>query len=264
MPAGGKRYKPFTFSYNLQHVETIIEAGNLVKKFGDLIAVDHVSFQVRRKECVGFLGPNGAGKTTLLRMIYGLALATDGELRVFGLSVTNGLREIKRRIGVVPQETSLDSDLGVVQNLLIYAHYFDLPSREARVRADELLAYFHLTEKSNSDIASLSGGMKQRLLIARALINRPEILILDEPTSGLDPQSRHLVWDRLKSLREQGMTIVLTTHNMEEAEQLCDRVIVIDFGKILEEGEPQELIRKAGVKNLEEMFLNLTGRDLRD
>ena len=245
-------------------MEIIIEAENLVKQYGSLTAVDHVSFQVRGGECVGFLGPNGAGKTTLLRMIYGLALMTAGDLKVFGLSVTNGLREIKRRIGVAPQETSLDSDLGVVQNLLIYAHYFDIPASEARVRADELLHFFHLTEKASSNIVSLSGGMKQRLLIARALINLPEILILDEPTSGLDPQSRHLVWDRLKSLREQGMTIVLTTHNMEEAEELCDRVIIIDFGKVLEVGAPRELILKGGVKNLEEMFLNLTGRDLRD
>jgi lipooligosaccharide transport system ATP-binding protein len=245
-------------------VENIIQATDLVKKYGTLAAIDHVSFQVKRGECVGLLGPNGAGKTTLLNMIFGFASITQGELKLFGLSVANDLRQIKKRIGVVPQETSLDSDLGVLQGLLMYAHYFDIPANEARLRAKELLEFFRLTDKANSNITSLSGGMKQRLLIARALINRPEILILDEPTTGLDPQSRHLVWDRLKSLHQEGMTTLLTTHNMEEAETICDRILVIDFGKVIEQGAPLELIEKAGVKNLEEVFLNLTGRDLRD
>lgn len=245
-------------------MEAIIEATNLVKKYETLTAVDRISFTVDRGQCAGFLGPNGAGKTTLLRMIYGLSAVTEGDLTVFGLSVTNQIREIKRRIGVVPQERSLDTELTVIKNLILYGQYFDIPAKTAKERANELLDFFRLTDKGTSEIGSLSGGMKQRLLIARALINRPEVLILDEPTTGLDPQSRHMVWDRLRSLREQGMTMVLTTHNMEEAEQLCDRVVVIDFGKILQQGIPSELIRNSNVKNLEELFLNLTGRDLRE
>ena len=245
-------------------MEAIIEATNLVKKYETLTAVDRISFTVDRGQCAGFLGPNGAGKTTLLRMIYGLSAVTEGDLTVFGLSVTKQIREIKRRIGVVPQERSLDTELTVIKNLILYGQYFDIPTKRAKERANELLEFFRLTDKGGSQIGSLSGGMKQRLLIARALINRPEVLILDEPTTGLDPQSRHMVWDRLRSLGEQGMTMVLTTHNMEEAEQLCDRVIVIDFGKILQQGIPSELIRNSNVKNLEELFLNLTGRDLRE
>jgi lipooligosaccharide transport system ATP-binding protein len=244
--------------------EMIIEARGLTKRYGDLIAVNGISFQVRRGECFGFLGPNGAGKTTTMRMIYGFSPLNDGDLSVFGLTVQREMREIKRRIGIAPQELSLDPDLRVTQNLLLYARYFDIPAKEARRRAEELLRFFHLEDKRGEPIDRLSGGMKRRLLIARSLINRPELLILDEPTTGLDPQSRHLMWDRLKSLREQGVTTVLTTHYMEEASELCDRIVVIDYGKIIEEGRPTDLIRKHGVKNLEEMFLKLTGKELRD
>lgn len=244
--------------------EVVVEAQGLVKRFGDLAAVDGISFQVRKGECFGFLGPNGAGKSTTMRMIYGLTPITSGSLTVFGISVQTSLRDIKRRIGVAPQELSLDPDLRVLQNLLIFARYFDLPQPIARERAEELLGFFHLTEKTKEPIDRLSGGMKRRLLIARALINQPELLVLDEPTTGLDPQSRHLMWDRIRALKGKGVTSVLTTHYMEEAEVLCDRIVVIDFGRIVEEGIPKELIEKHGVKNLEELFLRLTGKGLRE
>ena len=245
-------------------MKNIIEAQNLVKTYGDFTAVNDISFEVLKGECLGFLGPNGAGKTTTMRMIYGFSPPTSGTLHVFGMPVQNGMREIKRRIGVAPQEMSLDPDLRVIQNLLIYANYFDLPSQEANLRADELLKFFHLEDKKNSPIDKLSGGMKRRLVVARALVNRPEVLILDEPTTGLDPQSRHLMWEKLASLKKEGVTIVLTTHYMEEAERLCDRILLVDFGKIIEQGHPNELIQKHNVKNVEELFLKLTGKELRD
>lgn len=245
-------------------MEPIIEAKNLVKKYGDLVAVDHVSFQVKRGECFGFLGPNGAGKTTMMRMIYGFSPLTDGSLTVFGLPVGKRMREIKARVGIAPQELSLDPDLRVLQNLLIYARYFDIPGKVARGRAEELLRFFHLEDKKKEPIDRLSGGMKRRLLVARALINQPEVLVLDEPTTGLDPQSRHAMWDRLRNLRSNGVTTILTTHYMEEAERLCDRILVIDHGRVIEEGRPADLIGRHGVGNLEDVFLKLTGRELRD
>ena len=245
-------------------MQTVIAGKDLVKKYGNLLAVDGVSFTVRSGECFGFLGPNGAGKTTTMRMIYGFSPPTGGTMTVFGLPVEKKIREIKRRIGIAPQELSLDPDLKVIQNLLIYARYFDLPRETARDRAEELLRFFHLEEKRNEPIDRLSGGMKRRLLIARSLINRPELLILDEPTTGLDPQSRHLMWDRIRTLKGQGVTTVLTTHYMEEAAELCDRLIVMDLGKVVEEGTPSELIRRHGAANLEEVFLKLTGKELRD
>ncbi len=245
-------------------MDFIIEAINLVKKYGDLTAVNHISFQVKPGECFGFLGPNGAGKTTTMRMMYGFAPLTEGSLTLFGLSVQDNMRAIKKKIGIAPQELSLDPDLTVIQNLLVYGNYFDLSHRESRERANWLLAFFHLEDKEKSRIDLLSGGMKRRLLIARALINRPEILILDEPTTGLDPQSRHAMWDRVRQLRSEGVTTVLTTHYMEEAEQLCDRIVIIDFGKIIDEGNPKELVKKYEVTNLEALFLKLTGKYLRD
>ncbi len=243
---------------------SVIEADKIVKRYGDLTAVDRISFQVRKGECFGFLGPNGAGKSTTMRMIYGFSPLTEGELRVFGLPVDKEMREIKRRIGIVPQEMSLDPDLTVIQNLLIYATYFDIPRKVARERADELLQFTHLEEKKNDPIDRLSGGMKRRLLIARGLINRPEMLVLDEPTTGLDPQSRHLLWDKFRSLKEQGVTTILTTHYMEEAALLCDYVVLIDYGKIIDEGRPSELVQKHAVKDLEELFIKMTGKELRD
>ncbi|MBI2083677.1 MAG: ATP-binding cassette domain-containing protein [Deltaproteobacteria bacterium] len=245
-------------------MESLILAKELVKKFGPITAVDHVSFEVRKGECFGFLGPNGAGKTTTMRMVYGFSPPTAGALTVFGLSVEKSIREIKRRTGVVPQEDSLDPELTVLQNLLIYARYFDLPTDQARKRADDLLNFFQLKEKAKGEPDRLSGGMKRRLLIARALMNQPELLILDEPTTGLDPQSRHAMWDQIRALQKQGVTSILTTHYMEEAAQLCDRLVIMDHGKIIEEGRPQELVQKHATKDLEAVFLKLTGRELRE
>ncbi|HXV37721.1 MAG TPA: ABC transporter ATP-binding protein [Myxococcota bacterium] len=242
----------------------VVEARDLVKRFGSLTAVDHVSFQMGGGECVGFLGPNGAGKTTILRTLYGLARLTSGELSILGFRVPEQMREIKRRIGVVPQETTLDVDLTVMQNLAVYARYFDIPTETARERADELVSRFRLEEKANANLGSLSGGMKRRLLIARALINRPDLLILDEPTTGLDAQSRHLVWSHLEAQRSNGLAILLTTQHMEEAERLCGRILVIDSGRVIAEGSPQSLVREARVANLEQLFLKLTGTELRD
>lgn len=242
----------------------IIEAKNLVKKYGELTAVDGISFHVNAGEFFGFLGPNGAGKTTTMKMIYGFSPVSQGELKIFGMSPQDDLRNIKRKIGVAPQDMSLDPDLTVIQNLQIFARYFDLTKEQTEKKCEELLNFFHLKEKATQPIDHLSGGMKRRLLVARALINDPEILILDEPTTGLDPQSRRVMWERLDDLKKKGVTILLTTHYMDEAEELCDRIVVIDYGKIIEEGNPKLLIQKHGVKNLEDLFLKLTGKGLRD
>ncbi len=242
----------------------IVVARHLIKRFGDFTAVDGISFDVRRGECFGFLGPNGAGKTTTMKMVYGFSKPTEGDLEVFGLSVSQHTRAIKARVGIAPQEMSLDPDLFVMQNLLIYANYFDLSRAEAKARAEELLEFFHLTEKKNEKLDHLSGGMKRRLLVARALINRPDLLVLDEPTTGLDPQSRRDMWERVGDLKAKGVTTLLTTHYMEEAEVLCDRLLVIDHGKIVEQGTPKDLIKKYGTGNLEEVFLKVTGHGLRE
>jgi lipooligosaccharide transport system ATP-binding protein len=244
--------------------DAVVKARDLVKRYDGFTAVDGISFDVEKGECFGFLGPNGAGKTTTMRMIYGFSAPTSGDLEVFGLPVARNSRAIKRRIGIAPQELSLDPDLLVLQNLLIYASYFDIPKDEARRRADELMNFFHIQEKKNEKLDHLSGGMKRRLLVARALINKPEVLVLDEPTTGLDPQSRHDMWERVRDLKGKGVTTILTTHYMEEAEQLCDRIVLIDRGKIVEEGAPRDLIAKHGVKSLEDVFLKLTGEYLRD
>lgn len=244
--------------------QPVVTARDLVKRYNGFTAVNGISFDVKKGECFGFLGPNGAGKTTTMRMIYGFSAPTEGSLEVFGLPVARNTRAIKGRIGIAPQEISLDPDLLVLQNLLIYASYFDIPSQEAKKRADELLSFFHLLDKKNEKLDHLSGGMKRRLLVARALINRPEVLVLDEPTTGLDPQSRHMMWERVRDLKSQGVTTILTTHYMEEAEQLCDRIVLIDHGKIVEEGSPKNLMAKHGVDSLEGVFLKLTGEHLRD
>jgi lipooligosaccharide transport system ATP-binding protein len=245
-------------------MDLVVKARDLVKRYDGFTAVDGISFEVRRGECFGFLGPNGAGKTTTMRMIYGFSAPTAGALEVFGLPVTQNTRAIKRRVGIAPQELSLDPDLLVLQNLLIYASYFDIPRIEAHRRANELLDFFHLQDKQGEKLDYLSGGMKRRLLVARALINKPEVLVLDEPTTGLDPQSRHDMWARIRDLKSQGVTTILTTHYMEEAEELCDRIVLIDHGKIVEEGRPEDLIAKHGVDSLEAVFLKLTGEHLRD
>jgi len=222
----------------------VVEAENLLKKFGDFVAVNHISFRVASGECFGILGPNGAGKTTTIRMVYGFSPMTSGILKVFGLDISREWRQIKARIGVCQQENSLDPDLTVIQNLEVFARYFDIPKKAAREKAMELLAFIALDHRLKATVSELSGGMMRRLVLARALINDPDLLILDEPTTGLDPQSRHQVWDRLEELREKGISILLTTHYMEEASRLCDRLIIIDHGLILVEGRPQELIRQ--------------------
>jgi lipooligosaccharide transport system ATP-binding protein len=224
--------------------EVAIEAKGLTKKFDDFTAVDHIDFKVFKGECVGFLGPNGAGKTTTVRMMYCFLPPTEGELNIGGLSVHTNCREIKQIIGVAPQEDNLDPDFSVIKNLTVYARYFDINKEEAVKRADEQLKFFQLEEKRDVPIMALSTGMKRRLIFARALINQPKILLLDEPTTGLDPQARHLVWDEVRHLKKKQVTIILTTHYMDEAEVLCDRILIVDRGKIIEEGTPVELVRK--------------------
>lgn len=222
---------------------SVVVAEELEKRFGDLVAVDHIRFQVEEGEVFGFLGPNGAGKTSTIRMIECVSPKTGGRLTVFGMDSETHPREIKRQIGVVPQENNLDPDFTVRDNLIQFARYFDIPSGEAAQRADELLSFLQLEEKKNVSIEKLSGGMKRRLILARALINHPRLLILDEPTTGLDPQARHLIWEKLRGLVNQGNTVILTTHYMEEAARLCDRIVIMDQGKILEEGIPNELVK---------------------
>ena len=224
--------------------EILIEAKALTKKYDDFLAVDHIDFQVYKGECVGFLGPNGAGKTTTVRMMYCFLPPTSGDLEVAGLSVKTQSREIKAKIGVAPQEDNLDPDFSVIKNLTVYARYFDIQKREALRRAEEQIKFFQLEEKKDATIMALSTGMKRRLIFARALMNKPQILLLDEPTTGLDPQARHLVWDEVRNLKRQQVTIILTTHYMDEAQVLCDRILLVDKGKIIEEGSPRDLIRK--------------------
>jgi len=199
---------------------------------------------VQKGETFGLLGPNGAGKTTTIRMIYGFSPMTSGNLMVFGSDITKEWRSIKNRIGVCQQENSLDPDLSVEQNLEVFARYFDIPKREARNRTERLLSFVSMEHRRDDKVTSLSGGLMRRLVIARALINEPDLLILDEPTTGLDPQSRHQVWERLDELKARGLTILLTTHYMEEASRLCDRLVIVDHGRILVEGKPADLIRQ--------------------
>ena len=216
--------------------------------------MDGIDFSIRAGECFGFLGPNGAGKTSTVKMIHCFAPVTAGDLRVFGLDVREHPREIKVRIGVCQQEDTLDPDFSVHKNLLVFARYFGIPAREAEARAQELLEFMGLWERRKDGIRQLSGGLKRRLVIARALVNRPDLLILDEPTTGLDPQSRHQVWDRVRSLRKQGKTILLTTHYMDEAQTLCDRLVIMDHGKILVEGPPADLVRSRVGKDVIEIW----------
>ncbi|MEQ8159615.1 MAG: ABC transporter ATP-binding protein [Smithellaceae bacterium] len=224
--------------------QTLIKATNLKKSFGDFVAVREISFTVEKGVCFGFLGPNGAGKTSTIKMIYGASPVTAGDLFVFGLDIKTQARAIKSRIGVCQQENTLDPDLNVLQNFEIFASYFNIDKKTAQDRTMELLHFFALEQRRNSKVAELSGGMVRRLIIARALINQPELLILDEPTIGLDPQSRHQVWDKLEALKEQGLTILLTTHYMDEAASLCDELVIMDNGTILAQGSPQALISK--------------------
>ena len=222
----------------------IIEAQDLSKKFGDINAVDGITFTVNKGEVFGFLGPNGAGKTSTMKIIACVSPRTSGTIRVFGLDPDTAPAEIKQRLGVVPQETNLDPDFTCYGNLFTYARYFDIPPDLARKKGDELLEFVQLQEKRDVTVEKLSGGMKRRLILARALVNNPDLLILDEPTIGLDPQARHLIWERLKLLQAQGNTIILTTHYLDEAARLCDRLVIMDNGKILVEGTPVDLVKQ--------------------
>jgi lipooligosaccharide transport system ATP-binding protein len=230
-----------------------VVAHDLVKRFGTFEAVRGIEFRVGQQECFGFLGPNGAGKTTTMRMISCTSPPTTGELEVLGLPVDRG-RDIKRRLGVVPQENNLDEEVSVLDNLLIYARYFDIPRRISAPTAEELLHFVALQDKRDWRIERLSGGMKRRLLVARALMNEPDVLILDEPTTGLDPQARHLVWEKLRSLKRQGVTLLLTTHYMDEAAQLCDRLVIMHEGRILVEGAPRDLVARETSPQVIEVF----------
>jgi lipooligosaccharide transport system ATP-binding protein len=234
----------------------LIKAHALEKRFEDLVAVDEIDLEVFRGEAFGFLGPNGAGKTSTMRMIGCTSPPTGGSLEVLGMDPLREPSAIKARIGVVPQIDNLDLELTVRENLEIHARFFDTPRPVARERADRLLNFVQLTEKADSKVEPLSGGMKRRLTIARGLINEPELLLLDEPTTGLDPQARHLVWDRLYRLKQQGTTLVVTTHYMDEAEQLCDRLVVMDKGKIVAEGSPRELIERYATREVVELRLD--------
>jgi lipooligosaccharide transport system ATP-binding protein len=231
----------------------VIEASELTKTYGELRAVDEISFAVSPGESFGLLGPNGAGKSTTMRMIGGTTLRTSGTLLVNGLDPEVRGPEVRASLGVVPQQDNLDTELRARDNLIMYGRYFGLPYSYLRPRADELLEFAQLTEKADEKVDNLSGGMKRRLTIARALVNEPRILLLDEPTTGLDPQARHILWDRLFRLKEQGVTLIVTTHFMDEAEQLCDRLIVMDHGRIVAEGSPADLIREYSTREVLEV-----------
>jgi len=236
-----------------QSLKPLIHARGLTKRFGDLIAVDAVDFDVQPGEAFGFLGPNGAGKTSTMRMIGCISPVTDGVLEVLGMDPVTEGSAIRGRLGVVPQQDTLDMELTVMENLLIYGRYFDLSYAEARRRAEELLDFVQLTDRADDEVEPLSGGMKRRLTIARGLINEPDMVLLDEPTTGLDPQARHLVWERLYRLKKQGVTQILTTHYMDEAEQLCDRLVVMDKARIVAEGSPRSLIEQHSSREVLEL-----------
>jgi len=234
-------YLPSRFTWTM--VEVVV-AERLTKDYDEFRAVDNINFSIHQGECFGFLGPNGAGKSTTMRMIHCASPLTSGKLKVLDLDVTQEPRRIKALIGVAPQENNLDPDFPVIKNLTAYARYFKMDKAMALKRAEELLKFMQLTEKRDEMVEELSGGMKRRLIIARALINEPRILILDEPTTGLDPQARHLIWERIRELKRKGVTVILTTHYMDEAEKLCDRLVIMDKGKIVVEGTPRKLIEE--------------------
>src|SRR5271165_1933054 len=282
-------YPPGTVN-RVSRSEVLVRARGLTKRFGDFTAVDGIDFDLYRGEAFGFLGPNGAGKSSTMRMIGCVSPPSGGELTILGTDPVRDGSAIRARIGVVPQDDTLDVELTVVENLLVYGRYFGLPRRIIRERTAALLEFVQLADRAGDKVEPLSGGLRRRLTIARSLINEPEILILDEPTTGLDPQARHVVWDRLFRLKQRGVTLILTTHYMDEAEQLCDRLVVMDHAKIVAEGTPRELVdrillyvadgdeilalvRAAGLEpltslvrrsTLEDVFLHLTGRRLVD
>jgi lipooligosaccharide transport system ATP-binding protein len=232
---------------------SLISARALVKRFGSFVAVDGIDFDVERGEAFGFLGPNGAGKSSTMRMIGCVSPISGGTLTIMGLDPERDGPAIRARLGVVPQEDTLDLELTVRENLIIYGRYFDLPRAVVRERAARLLDFVQLTERANDRVEPLSGGLKRRLTIARSLVNEPDVLLLDEPTTGLDPQARHVVWERLYLLKQQGVTLVLTTHYMDEAEQLCDRLVVMDKGRIAAEGSPRDLINRFSSREVLEL-----------
>ncbi|MGA7876979.1 MAG: ABC transporter ATP-binding protein [Desulfoferrobacter sp.] len=234
-------------------MQYVIEAHDVTKVFNGFTAVNNVSFNLIAGECLGLLGPNGAGKTSTIRMTYAFTPMTSGELSVFGLDIRTRWREIKGRIGVCQQENSLDPDLTVQQNLEVFGRYFNIPNKAAKEKAQKLLEFIAMDHRKRAPVSELSGGMMRRLVLARALINDPELLILDEPTTGLDPQSRHQVWDKLEELRSEGLSILITTHYMEEAARLCERLIIMDHGEILVQGKPSELIREHTGRNVVEI-----------
>jgi lipooligosaccharide transport system ATP-binding protein len=241
---------------------TLIHARGLVKRFGDFTAVDGIDVDVQRGEAFGFLGPNGAGKSSTMRMIGCVSPPTDGVLRILDKDPRHDGPAIRARLGVCPQLDNLDLELTVRENLTTYARFFGIPRKVARARADELLDFVQLTERADSKVEPLSGGMKRRLTIARALVNEPDIVLLDEPTTGLDPQARHLVWERLFRLKQQGVTLVLTTHYMDEAEQLCDRLVVMDGGRIVAEGSPRALIERYSTREVVELRFDTESQEV--
>jgi len=244
--------------------EALIHARGLTKRFGEFTAVDAIDFEVQPGEAFGFLGPNGAGKTSTMRMIGCVSPVTAGELRVLGMDPAADGPRIRAKIGVVPQQDTLDTELTVLDNLVIYGRYFGLERSEAKKRAAELLDFVQLTDRAKDQVEPLSGGMKRRLSIARSLVNQPALMLLDEPTTGLDPQARHLLWDRLYRLKQRGVTLVLTTHYMDEAEQLCDRLVVMDKAKIVAEGSPRQLIERYSTRDVTELRFDPETRDRLD
>jgi lipooligosaccharide transport system ATP-binding protein len=239
----------------------IVTAKKLTKYYNSLHAVDSIDFEIKEGECFGLLGPNGAGKTTAMSIVYCFVPPTSGEVKVFGMDVTKNPGEIKARLGVMPQDDNLDLELSVLENLIVYARYFNILKNKSIDLARNLLEFVELSDKANVNIRSLSGGMKRKLMLARALINEPDMLILDEPTTGLDPHSRRTVWNKLNHLKQQNTTLILTTHYMEEAEQLCDRVAIMDSGKIITIDTPSQLMSIHN-GNLEDVYLKLTGKSL--
>ncbi len=233
--------------------QALVSARGLVKQYGDLVAVDFIDFDVEPGEAFGFLGPNGAGKSTTMRMVGCVSPPSAGSLHIFGMDAVTDGRLIRARLGVVPQLDTLDIELSVMENLVLYGRYFDIPRAECRRRAKELLEFVQLTERADSVVDQLSGGMRRRLSITRSLINRPDLLLLDEPTTGLDPQARHVLWDRLYRLKHDGVTLIITTHYMDEAEQLCDRLVVMDGGRIVATGSPRSLIEQHSTREVLEL-----------
>jgi lipooligosaccharide transport system ATP-binding protein len=239
--------------------QPLVSARGLVKQYDEFTAVDNIDFDVERGEAFGFLGPNGAGKSTTMRMIGCVSPLSAGTLQLFGMDAATQGRQIRARLGVVPQLDTLDTELSVMENLVVYGRYFDIPRAECRRRATELLEFVQLSDRADSVVDNLSGGMKRRLSITRSLINEPDLLLLDEPTTGLDPQARHVLWDRLYRLKHDGVTLIITTHYMDEAEQLCDRLVVMDGGKIVASGSPRSLIEEHSSREVLELRFTLDG-----